>query len=91
MFFGSAKNRVPSYCDRVLWRVQEDSYEGVDLSVEQLSYGCVMAEKSSDHKPVFAEFIIQVSKKDDRFKSVTDTSSIRDASLADGNLFCWFK
>ncbi len=40
----SDKQRVPSWCDRIIWR------EGDKVNPEE--YGCVKEAKNSDHKPV---------------------------------------
>ena len=40
--------------------VHEDSFEGVDLNVKQLSYDSITHYVDSDHMPVAAEFIVQV-------------------------------
>ena len=40
----SEKQRVPSWCDRIIWR-QDDK-------VKPQAYDCVLQAKSSDHKPV---------------------------------------
>lgn len=56
----SPKQRVPAYCDRILWFVHEDSFENMQLSVKQLSYQSHMSYKLSDHKPVSALFELQI-------------------------------
>jgi hypothetical protein len=48
------KARVPSWCDRVLWRVADNDPQS---QVQQLSYYCVPALVMSDHRPVGAEFV----------------------------------
>lgn len=56
----SSKQRKPGWCDRVLWQVHEDWFEGLTLAVQQLSYTSVASYTLSDHKPVTADFNIQV-------------------------------
>lgn len=51
----SAKQRLPSYCDRVLWRVN-----AAGVSVSPKSYNMFMSLRSSDHKPIAALLGIQV-------------------------------
>jgi len=46
----SEKMRVPAYTDRVLYRASEDG------AMRLLRYDCVDALKTSDHRPVYAEF-----------------------------------
>ncbi|XP_069135012.1 inositol polyphosphate 5-phosphatase K-like isoform X3 [Argopecten irradians] len=52
----SEKQRVPAWCDRVLWMVHEDSFQNLDLSVKQLYYKSLPSFTVSDHKPVVTEF-----------------------------------
>lgn len=60
-FFVSFFRRRPSWTDRILYKVNPDTYEDLKLSVRQLSYNSFSQYKQSDHKPVIAEFIIKVS------------------------------
>ncbi|GAA5987166.1 hypothetical protein JCM11641_002152 [Rhodosporidiobolus odoratus] len=53
----SAKQRTPSWCDRVLWRSERKE------SVKPVSYGRFEAN-ISDHRPVAAIFEVQVRKVD---------------------------
>lgn len=46
--FDEAKDRVPSYCDRVLWRATDSCVQACTL------YTSVADLRSSDHKPVVA-------------------------------------
>jgi len=48
------KQRVPSWCDRVLWRKFPNTY----LEIEE--YNCVDAITTSDHSPVYATFKIGI-------------------------------
>ena len=48
--------RVPSYCDRVLWK----SLPTVISCVEQTKYNPVPEVSTSDHKPIVAHFTISV-------------------------------
>ncbi len=59
-FFFSKKQRKPGFCDRILWSVHEDSFEGLRLMAQQLNYKSHMEYKNSDHKPVTAAFNTQV-------------------------------
>ncbi|XP_055378778.1 inositol polyphosphate 5-phosphatase K isoform X2 [Condylostylus longicornis] len=52
--------RRPAWTDRILWRVQNDSYTTVLLEVEQKSYKSHPGYNISDHKPVTSEFNIKV-------------------------------
>ena len=47
------KRRTPAWCDRVLWR-------GRDAT--QLTYGSTRAMTQSDHKPVFAAFLVTAQR-----------------------------
>ena len=55
MYF-SPKQRTPAYTDRILW--QENSKEVATL--EQTTYTSHMTYTSSDHKPISAEFNLQI-------------------------------
>lgn len=52
----SSKQRVPSWTDRVLWKVCKKAGETHDLDVALWMYDSVRERKSSDHKPVIAIF-----------------------------------
>jgi hypothetical protein len=58
----SKKQRVPSWCDRVL-------YNGKD--VKSIEYGCVEI-RLSDHRPVYGEFEIYVKKINDVAKRAVE-------------------
>jgi phosphatidylinositol-bisphosphatase len=49
----SEKKRVPSYCDRILWRSMETEHQ-----LELIEYKSTMELTSSDHKPVSAVFSV---------------------------------
>ncbi|KAL0022453.1 hypothetical protein WJX79_002592 [Trebouxia sp. C0005] len=51
VYDSSGKSRVPSWCDRVLWRCNTDT-------VELLQYTHVPQLKVSDHRPVVATFLV---------------------------------
>ncbi|OQS02462.1 phosphatidylinositol-3,4,5-trisphosphate 5-phosphatase [Thraustotheca clavata] len=48
------KQRVPSYCDRILWK----SLPGYAKNLKLLKYECVEAICTSDHKPILGAFEI---------------------------------
>ncbi|RKP10570.1 Endonuclease/exonuclease/phosphatase, partial [Thamnocephalis sphaerospora] len=52
----SEKQRTPSWCDRILWR----SRSGAAKYIKQQRYSSHPELLSSDHKPVSAEFDVQV-------------------------------
>ena len=54
----SAKARIPSWTDRVLWRLSATGAAG-KLLVSQLSYHAVTAIKTSDHRAVAAAFEVR--------------------------------
>ncbi|CAK4718057.1 unnamed protein product [Aphanomyces euteiches] len=49
------KQRVPSYCDRVLWK----SLPGFEKHLKLIEYKCVQDICTSDHKPIFASFELE--------------------------------
>ncbi|ETW09428.1 hypothetical protein H310_00033 [Aphanomyces invadans] len=49
------QQRVPSYCDRVLWK----SLPGFAANLTLKEYNCVEDISTSDHKPVFATFDVR--------------------------------
>ena len=55
-FDTSKKQRVPAFCDRVLWRR--------NANLEQLWYGCAQTVDFSDHRPVVAHFELLVEPKE---------------------------
>lgn len=66
-FLHSAKKRKPAWTDRILWKVKAPSggpspsgRESHRLQVTQHSYRSHMEYTVSDHKPVAAQFILQV-------------------------------
>ena len=54
-FDSSKKQRVPAYCDRILWRRNEN--------IEQLYYKSVPEVKFTDHRPVLAYFRLKLQNK----------------------------
>ncbi|KRF79331.1 phosphatidylinositol 4,5-bisphosphate 5-phosphatase A isoform X2 [Drosophila virilis] len=52
--------RRPAWCDRILHRVQANSYPAITLSAQQLSYQSNMEYTLSDHKPVSATFSYKI-------------------------------
>lgn len=64
----SAKKRKPAWTDRILWKVKApvggpspSGRESHRLQVTQHSYRSHMEYTVSDHKPVAAQFVLQVS------------------------------
>ena len=56
-FWYSAKQRIPAWCDRILYKAQTDL---PDLGVKKKKYSSP-AYNVGDHKPVVASFEINVS------------------------------
>jgi len=52
--YTAEKNRVPSWCDRVLWKSLPGTYR-----VHQTNYSCSDSITTSDHSPVFATFMLK--------------------------------
>ena len=52
-----AKQRIPSWCDRVLWKSLANE------SVSQEDYSAVQTVMSSDHRPVYSTFRIQAKNQ----------------------------
>jgi len=53
--------RIPSWCDRILWRVESKHRQAArQLECRSLRYECKTAFANSDHKPVTAAFRIRV-------------------------------
>lgn len=51
----SKKDRVPSYCDRILYKDTKEEF----FECKSLSYNFVSTLKQSDHRPVHASFLIK--------------------------------
>lgn len=59
----SEKQRVPSWCDRILWRATD--------KFQAIAYDCVFEARSSDHKPVRLLSTAQVTQIDgEKFEQV---------------------
>ena len=56
----SAKQRIPSWCDRILYKIRNT--EEKSLICEQLVYKNIDEYNQSDHKPVYSMFQIKVCK-----------------------------
>ncbi|XP_013403695.1 inositol polyphosphate 5-phosphatase K isoform X4 [Lingula anatina] len=56
----SSKHRKPAWCDRILWLVHEDSFEGFQLAARQEHYTSHSEYKLSDHKPVTSVFNVKL-------------------------------
>jgi len=59
--YAEEKARVPSWCDRVLWKVHPG------FSLEQLEYNCCDKVATSDHSPVYATFTLNARLQDTVF------------------------
>lgn len=57
--FHPGEKRVPSYCDRVLWKSSPHCAHG---DVRQSSLNAIADVSTSDHKPVSAHFVIKPSR-----------------------------
>ncbi|KAF0291269.1 Phosphatidylinositol 4,5-bisphosphate 5-phosphatase A [Amphibalanus amphitrite] len=55
-----AHSRRPAWTDRILYKVNEDVYEGARLSADPLSYQSHPEYTGSDHCPVSASFSVKV-------------------------------
>jgi len=51
---GDGKNRMPAWCDRILWKAREKH------RVEQYSYKSTSDVVNSDHKPVTGSFAVMI-------------------------------
>jgi len=56
--YSKSKNRVPAWCDRILW----SSWDGSTDSIVQKEYNCSHEVITSDHSPVFSVFQVSVEK-----------------------------
>lgn len=54
------QKRRSAWTDRILYKVNENNYEDVKLSLEQLKYNSLQDYGTSDHKPVLSEFKIKI-------------------------------
>lgn len=54
----STKKRVPSWCDRILYKTEDK--ESKFIHCEQLSYNHIPEFDQSDHKPVYSLFQVKV-------------------------------
>jgi hypothetical protein len=60
--FPAAKVKLPSWTDRVLWKVNNKTINSVQL----IQYSCINTLTISDHKPVYTLFDVQVKRIDDK-------------------------
>ncbi|KAK3084249.1 hypothetical protein FSP39_010688, partial [Pinctada imbricata] len=60
IYDSSQQRRVPAWCDRILWNVDEATFVNVDITVEQTRYTSLIEYTDSDHKPVIGTFDLQV-------------------------------
>jgi len=73
IYDSSKKHRVPSWTDRILWKD--------DPEVRSLSYSSVDLLKSSDHRPVFAQFEVTVDLANWEGPEMPDTRRSRLCSV----------
>lgn len=52
--------RRPAWCDRILYRAEENKYPDIKLELQPLSYKSHPQYTLSDHKPVTAEFLLSI-------------------------------
>ena len=71
------KQRIPSYCDRVLWK----SMAPLASLVAQTSLSSVEAVSTSDHKPVVATFDVMPSTTVSAAHAFSGASTRRSSSL----------
>ncbi|CAL8092610.1 unnamed protein product [Calicophoron daubneyi] len=72
VYDSSEKNRIPSYCDRILWRGE---------NCEPLVYRSHMDLKMSDHKPVSGYFMIGVRRVHRQLFQQTYEAVVRSQDL----------
>eukprot|EP00127_Corallochytrium_limacisporum_P005855 Clim_evm20s213 gene=Clim_evmTU20s213 len=53
-FYDEKSARIPAWCDRVLWSARE----GIEVQCDE--YGSCETVRSSDHRPVYAEFTLRI-------------------------------
>lgn len=66
VFDSSPKQRIPAWTDRILWRVNKAQTchpAGTVLKLKQMTYTSHGDVLWSDHKPVWADFLVQVSSE----------------------------
>ncbi|KAM8713670.1 hypothetical protein ACLKA7_013918 [Drosophila subpalustris] len=83
--------RRPAWCDRILHRVQVNSYPGITLSAKQLSYQSNMDYTLSDHKPVSATFNYKIETNnltytDEELHEMTHGSASTNTNLFNAEL-----
>lgn len=71
----SPKNRLPAWCDRVLWHTFDVSYLEFSLKVVPNEYTSHPRYRISDHKPVSAAFTFSVFPKPPNIPVIFDTQS----------------
>ncbi|XP_076435089.1 phosphatidylinositol 4,5-bisphosphate 5-phosphatase A-like [Babylonia areolata] len=59
----SSKQRIPAWCDRVLWHYENTDYDGFQLRVDPIEYTSHPKYRLSDHKPVTGMFFFTVFPK----------------------------
>ena len=58
----SPKQRIPAWCDRIVYFVQAGAFEGFDLQAKLEMYTSLQQYTCSDHKPVVATLNLRVSR-----------------------------
>lgn len=71
--FDYQRLRIPSYCDRILWHSLPMHQELVQLQ----EYGAIERYTTSDHKPVYAVFEIEVPRRLKRYRHVIPESTLK--------------
>ncbi|ETV80101.1 hypothetical protein H257_06494 [Aphanomyces astaci] len=76
------QQRVPSYCDRVLWK----SLPGFESNLTLTAYTCVPDISTSDHKPVYAAFDVRPLPTPSPDTSTHDVIEIKLSDVSATNL-----
>jgi hypothetical protein len=65
----SRKDRMPSWCDRILYKLNEKNAANADLDLDLRIFGYdhIDSLMQSDHRPVYSRFGIKVAFKNNYF------------------------